>query len=161
MRGMVAKGLTAALCVGLGLSAARADDADGGDLRSLPPAKPSFWSSWGAKKDKPEVKKPSTSAADVPARAPANDPLAVQAREEGAYHRRLEVCDRLMEIAVKNNDDAMQERIQQLMDRAFEVYQQRTAARAVPAEADLAALTRSAASRTSETRTAAVREVKP
>ena len=38
----------------------------------------------------------------------------------------MEVCDRLMEVAIANNDDAMQSRIEQLKDRAWELYQQRT-----------------------------------
>ncbi len=54
-------------------------------------------------------------------------------RELAALDRRWEVCDRLMEIAVRTNDDVMQSQIEKLRDRAWDVYQQRIAALSVPA----------------------------
>ncbi len=49
-----------------------------------------------------------------------------RAREEVDYFRRLEACDRLMEIAIQRNDVAMQRQIDELQGRIQEVYNKRT-----------------------------------
>jgi hypothetical protein len=48
-------------------------------------------------------------------------------REEQDYFRRLEVCDRLMQEAVRNGDAEAQRRIEQQQDRIQELYNNRTA----------------------------------
>ena len=122
--------MAAALCAGLALAGARADDGDGGDLRALPPAKPSWWSGmFGGKEAKepaaPPAKKPAAEA--PPARPRADNPASIQEREQNAYIRRIMVCDELLAVADAKNDDALRERVYQLEDKAIEVYKQRTA----------------------------------
>ncbi len=48
-------------------------------------------------------------------------------REEQDYFRRLEVCDRLMQEAIRNGDAEAQRRIEQQQDRIQEIYNSRTA----------------------------------
>jgi hypothetical protein len=153
MRKLGAMGMAAALCAGLTLAAARADDGDGGDLRSLPPVKPSWWSGmFGGKKEIPEPERLPPVKAAPPRVAPAS-PATVQAREESALFRRLNVCDELLELADRKDDSAFREQVYQLMDRAWAVYQQRTSG-AAPRSIDEAALTRPGA----DARRAATRE---
>jgi hypothetical protein len=47
--------------------------------------------------------------------------------EEEKYLRRLVVCDKLRDIAEAANDSALQRRADELQNRAFEIYKQRTA----------------------------------
>ena len=141
MRKLGATSVAAVLCAGLTLATARADDKDGGDLRALPPPKPSWWSStFGGPKEPVESKK-AVPVEVAPARPPASDPITIQAREESAFHRRMEVCYDLLDLADKNGDDALREQVYQLMDKAWAVYQQRTAGPAAQ-KADEAVLTR-------------------
>jgi len=48
-------------------------------------------------------------------------------KEEQDYFRRLEVCDRLMQEAIRNGDAETQRRIEQQQDRIQEIYNSRTA----------------------------------
>jgi hypothetical protein len=126
---MLGVGVTAAvLLLGLTVSAASADDSDG-DLHSATPKPKSWWDGWFAPAAKPAEKKTDTVAAPVPA-APSPVELAAAARqrEKAAYFRRMAVCDQLMAVADLNNDDAMRKQIEQLKDRAWDLYQQRIAA---------------------------------
>lgn len=89
---------------------------------------------WGAR-GKPAAKKPEArdtrgskdrTAAAKPAAKPPT--LAEQrAVEEAEYRRRIDVCDRLMEIGLRTSDKTLQEQAQSLSERAWEVYTQRTA----------------------------------
>lgn len=129
----VGAGITAAVLLAALAASALAQDTDG-DLHSAPAqaqASKSWWTGWfgpSAKTDKPESKKTEAAAPPAPA-SPSPVELAAAARqhERAAFNRRMEVCDRLTEIAVQNNDTAMQSQIDQLRDRAWEVYQKRTA----------------------------------
>jgi hypothetical protein len=157
MRKLGATGMAAALCAGLALATARADDGDSGDLRSMPPVKPSWWTEmFGSKEKTPEPKKLAP-AAPTPPRVIRNDPASVQAREESALFRRLKVCDELFEVADKKDDEALREKIHQLTEKAWAVYQQRTAGIA-PRVADENALTRPATSAVDGTSQPAARE---
>jgi hypothetical protein len=121
--------------MGLAVSVGAAQEADG-DLRSLPPYKPSWWDGLLGR-DKVEEKKPAAppprhaappGPSEAPARPPAIDAAAVaRSRELAAYNRRLAVCDRLSQIAEDANDEATQRQVDQLKDRVWEVYKQRTA----------------------------------
>ena len=128
----VGAGITAAVLLAALAASALAQDTDG-DLHSAPPvpAAKAWWTGWfgpAAKTDKPESKKPEAAVPPAPA-GPSPVELAAAARqhERAAFNRRMEVCDRLTEIAVQNNDTAMQSQIDQLRDRAWEAYQKRTA----------------------------------
>jgi hypothetical protein len=125
---IVGSGMMAAvLLTGLAASAAWAQESDG-DLHSAAPRPKAFWEGWFAPAAKPVEKKPDKLAAPPAGPSAAEVAAATRKRELAAYSRRMEVCDRLMEVAVANNDDAMQARIEQLKDRAWELYQQRTGA---------------------------------
>lgn len=123
--------MAAALCAGLALASARADDGDGGDLRALPPSKPSWWSGMFGGKEAPPppppAKKQAAAEAPPPPKPKADDPASIQEREQNAYIRRIMVCDELLAIADAKNDDVLRERVYQLEDKAIEIYKQRTA----------------------------------
>ena len=125
---IVGKGMMAAvLLTGLAASAALAQESDG-DLHSSAPKPKAFWEGWFTPAAKPVEKKFDKLAAPPAGPTAAEVAAATRKRELAAYSRRMEVCDRLTEIAIGKNDDAMQARIEQLKDRAWELYQQRTGA---------------------------------
>lgn len=67
---------------------------------------------------------------DAPAKQTAPDVEsagAVRARELVTLQRRQAVCLRLKEIAVQTNDEALMQKAEQLEQRAWQVYEQRTA----------------------------------
>jgi hypothetical protein len=160
MRKLVATSIATALCAGLALTGARAGDTDAGDLHSLPPAKPSWWSGTSeAKEAAPDAKK-AQPAAVAPPSASGGTPLSHREREENAYWRRYDVCCDLLQIAEKTGDDAMRERVYQLMDKAWAVYQERTGVTATRA-ADAAALNRPAPTATDANGLAAAKDIAP
>jgi hypothetical protein len=57
---------------------------------------------------------------------PAVSPAAVRAQALANYLRRLEVCDRLRDIAVQKNDQELLDRVDQLETRSKDAYVQRT-----------------------------------
>ncbi len=127
----VGAGITAAvLLAGLAASAALAQDTDG-DLHSAAPTPKAWWTGWfgpADKTDKPEGKKTEAAVPPAPAApSPMDMAAAARRRERAAYNRRMEVCDRLTEIAVRTNNTDMQAQIDQLRDRAWDVYRKRTA----------------------------------
>ena len=124
--------MIAVLVSGLAASAAWAQETDG-DLHSEPPKPKAFWDGWFAPAAKPVEKKHDKIAAPPAGPTAADIALAMRKRELAVYSRRMEVCDRLMEVAIAKNDVAMQERIEQLKDRAWELYQQRTGATSISA----------------------------
>jgi hypothetical protein len=129
--GMVGKGMTVAvLLTGMAASAALAQQPDG-DLHSAAPKPKAFWDGWFTAAAKPAEKKPDALAAPPAGPSAAEIAAATRKRELASYSRRMEVCDRLMDVAVQNNDEAMQTRIEQLKDRAWNLYQQRTGGLAV------------------------------
>lgn len=155
--------IVAILCAGLALTAVRADDGDSGDLRSMPPVKQTWWSEMFGNKNKPETVKP-VMVESMPVRPTVADPMTVQAREESIFHRRMQVCDDLLEYADKKGDDAMREQVYHLMDRAWEIYQLRTggpAARVNSKAVDAAALTRPAQARPDVSRQASANTGSP
>jgi hypothetical protein len=70
------------------------------------------------KKDKPAAEKP-VSVVETAA--------TVRKREQEAWERRLQVCLRLMDLANQNNDDQLYRQAEELEQRAWAVYLQRTA----------------------------------
>lgn len=83
-------------------------------------------------------KKAGTAAQSVPAKLdkssqnveaetrPGETPAARQAREKADLVRRFAVCNKLEEIAIINNDDELRRRAEQLNDRAWTMYLNRT-----------------------------------
>lgn len=134
----VGAGLAAAvIAAGLAASAATAQQSDG-DLHSAPPKSKAIWDNWFKSADKADPPKADDAAPAAAGPSAADLALAARKQARADLDRRWEVCDRLMEIAVRNNDEAMQAQIEQLRDRAWEAYQRRDAAvsASVPAAAD-------------------------
>jgi hypothetical protein len=147
----------------MSVASASADDDDDADSRPKPPTRPAVrWSPYfarmfelkqpapakkPAKAQKEDVKKP---AAPPRPKAVIPSPTAQRAREEATLLRRLAVCDKLKEIAVRTNDTQLLHQAEQLDARAWANYSQRTgqlAAATVP-EADEKALEPPAGPRT-------------
>jgi hypothetical protein len=55
-------------------------------------------------------------------------------REEKAYFRRLEACDRLMQVAITKNDSPMQEKIITLQEKIQAVYNRKTSNLQLPTQ---------------------------
>jgi hypothetical protein len=131
MRRMGAGMTAVVLLAGLAASSASAQDTDG-DLHSATPQPKAWWDGWftpAAKPDKHEVKKSEPAVTPAPvAPSPIEAAAVARQRERADLNRRMEVCNRLTEIAVQNNDAAMKTQSDQLLERAWDLYQQRTAA---------------------------------
>lgn len=85
----------------------------------------SWWNSLTGKKEKqpePEVKDKESIQKSVV----GEQSRKVLHREEKAYFRRLESSDRLMQIAVKNNDMEMQNKLLDLQEKIQNVYTRKT-----------------------------------
>ena len=80
---------------------------------------PSWWSRlWGRGQPAP-AQKESSGKAEVKA------PPVIPSREKEIWMRRAEICQKLREIALSNNDDALLRKADQLDQRAWETYMQR------------------------------------
>jgi hypothetical protein len=123
MRKLAVEALAALLCAGLAASVAVADDAD----KDTPGTNKAGWlaGGWFASKPKVEAKKPVVKAPPVD-ETPPERAVDVRIHEQKAYLRRLQVCDRLLEIALDTNDAALQKQVEQLNQQAFDVYIKRT-----------------------------------
>ena len=122
MRKRMAWALGTALALGLGSTAVRADD----DPPPTPP-RPVQAGGWvGPFKDwNPPPPKPETKKKDPPAPPKPTIGEKVQAaryREQADLLRRMAVCDKLMEIAVRNNDADQIRKVEQLQERANNVF---------------------------------------
>jgi hypothetical protein len=101
-----------------------------GDLRSQPPQSAAWWDVWFAPAGpKPAAVKPVADGEKAVISAPTGveASAAVRRREQAAYLRRQAVCDRLRQVAVQSGDDALYQQAQDLEDRAWALYQDRTA----------------------------------
>jgi hypothetical protein len=84
--------------------------------------------------EKPAEKKPVKKEADkketdkkVKDKLAAESPAAIRAREQAAWERRSQVCLKLMDLANQQNDMDLYRRAEELEQRAWAVYLQRTA----------------------------------
>jgi hypothetical protein len=108
------------LALGLGASTVLADD-------DPPPPKPPTsgfvgpFKEWNKPAPKPEVKK---KVDPPPPRKPTitEQVQAARYREQADLLRRMAVCDKLMEIAVHNNDAELIRKVEQLQERANNLY---------------------------------------
>ncbi|HEV3447442.1 MAG TPA: hypothetical protein VG099_22565 [Gemmataceae bacterium] len=141
MRKLWAWGLATVLCAGLAASNARARDDDDDTSQAKPPPRPAIrWSHYFAGMEtytqpKPEAVKPAAKPKQQTAHKPAENPkpknpaheaASERAREEAILMRRLEVCDKLKEIALRTNDGELFRRAEVLDERARTTYAQRT-----------------------------------
>jgi hypothetical protein len=119
--------LSAVLASGLALSACSAQEADT-DYHSIPPPKPGWFSGWfgggGKSNAAPPTEDKKLNIDPATPRPALPDPIQGQRdREEKAMYRRLAVCDRLMDVAVRNDDRALQRKIEELTERVTTMYQ--------------------------------------
>src|SRR5205807_2713567 len=120
---LVCGGLAALLLAGLAVNAATAADDDDDDAPKKPAGiRLGYTGRFGKPRPPAEPKKPEPKQA-VSSPAPPPDP-ARRDREFNAYLRRSAACDRLMEIAVDTNNEAMQRQVEELSVRVWAVYQQ-------------------------------------
>jgi hypothetical protein len=122
MRGVGKKGMAAALVLGLAVSVGAAQDRDDGPK----PASSGKMAGWFGGKDKAEAKK---DPADRPLPGPSvvERAEAVRQRELKNYLRRIDVCDKLAQIAEDTNDQQLLSQVEEMKERVWAVYQQRTA----------------------------------
>ena len=142
MRKAAAWGLAATFAIGLGtgLAVAADDTTDATSSRSSAWAPTWQWkpfAGWfGSKEEKkPAEIKPAPKAEPV-AKTPTTPvkPASIvegavvrRSREEAVLLRRLRVCDKLKEIAIRTNDNGLLRRAEELEERAQTTYAQRTA----------------------------------
>jgi len=124
----------AAVVLGLTVSARAADDG------TAPSSGGHWWDKlnpFAAKKTEapqipPTVPVPANAAATTAARpgatAPAVKPIAVpRESEDDAFHRRLAVCDRLKQIAFSTDNKELEQQVEVLEARVYQVYNRRMA----------------------------------
>lgn len=124
--------VAAALIVGLGAAVAAADDADG-DAKAAS-AKSGWWSGWFG--DKPKAKTEKKSAVEDAPAVPSGVQMAVaeQQRQMNAALRRMQVCERLRQVAVQTGNADLERQANEMDARAWEVYRHQTAHLPVPAK---------------------------
>jgi hypothetical protein len=141
MRGLTTWALAIALGLGFVASAAADENSDSSNPRPERNPLGFHWSpmfahaaGWDQEPDAPKKpapkpkKTPAKKEAVAPKPAPAVDQGAAQrAREEAALLRRLAVCDKLKEIAIRTNDSDLLARVEALDERARAAYTQHTA----------------------------------
>lgn len=117
--------LAAALLLGLSASVATAQEMSTPEgVAATAAAKGSWWNFGGAKK-KADDKKPAPSP--PPGALRAERAALEQIRQMKAFLRRQEVCNRLQEIALENNDPEMERQAQLLDELNWQVYKKHTA----------------------------------
>jgi hypothetical protein len=135
-------GLGAALLITVSAPFARATDEDG-NSGSRPVLRPTerpglidklfnLGSAAPAKKSDAKASKKDSGDKDKAAAAPAT---TEQDRQEAALWRRIDVCDKLRQIALETNNNELDQLAQELDARARAVYTQRTARLKTPAQA--------------------------
>jgi hypothetical protein len=114
-------GCLAVLVLGVAFSVAEAQSRTG---KPAPAESSSWWSNLFGNKPKEDPKKQATPIKPVSA-SPADRALE-QDRLMKAYMRRLEVCDRIREVAHETNNDGLFEEANHLEDLAWKLYQGRS-----------------------------------
>ncbi len=139
MRGLRFLGLNMTLVVML-LSTNAVRSADGKNSETKgddSPAGNSTWFNWSLRqKEKSPAKKKATGGdkdagkkqeqAGKPDKEKEDEKTKLK-REQAAYLRRLAVCDRLREVALKTNDETLSQKAEQLEAQALAVYDKRIA----------------------------------
>jgi hypothetical protein len=121
MRKRMAWALAAGLAVGIVTTSVQADD----DPPPPPKAPPTGgwvgpFKDWNKPAPKPEAKKTDTPVPHKP--TIAEQVQAARYREQADLLRRMAVCDKLREIAVRTGDTELSRRVDQLEERANNVY---------------------------------------
>jgi hypothetical protein len=122
---LIAATVVAGVVATLGGTAAAADAHDDDEAS---PAKRTTWAlGWGdlfgKKKSKVRRADPAEEKVIRPAAAAEVGNLRRE-QELNAYMRRLRACDRLIDIALGNNDEEMLRQVEEMQDRVWAIYQQ-------------------------------------
>jgi hypothetical protein len=117
--------MAAVLLMGLGSAAARAEELDSDSKSNA--NKSSFWSGWFGDKPKPAAKTKPISTDEKPAPRAVDLAGAEQKRQMNAALRRAEVCLRLRQIALDTGNEDLQRLADELEERAWAIYRQKTA----------------------------------
>jgi hypothetical protein len=152
MRKLLAWGIAGVVFAGLAVASGRAGDDDDDNYQQKPAPRPFIrWSPYfagmnAAAPSKPDPVKAADrskketvkkSADNSKAKAVVDETAALRAREETTLMRRLEICDKLKEIALRTNDNDLFRKAEVLDEQARAAYTQRTAsARAGRFESD-------------------------
>jgi hypothetical protein len=113
-----------ALLLGLSASVAWAQEKPGPEDGAAAAASKGGWALWGSKKKADDKK---AAPLPPPGPSPAERAALEQVRQMKAFFRRQEVCTRLEEIALENNDPELERQAQLLGDLNWQVYRQHTA----------------------------------
>ena len=136
MRTLTQWTLTAALALGAAAAGAAAQEPGPGDA----PAESGWKIGWlarlfGSKKTdakKPAPKGPAPKVEDTEPQKALESAAAQLERERAELKRRQDVCDKLRLIGLRSGDETLIRRADQLDERAWALYKQRTGAPAVP-----------------------------
>lgn len=128
-------GLGMTLLIGLGVSAGAVRAGDEDDDRPAPRKVhygrgPGLMERIWMPSQKPQEKKTAEKKENPAAEKPApvvETPVMIRKREQDAWERRLQVCLRLMDLANQSGDDQLYRQAEELEQRAWAVYLQRTA----------------------------------
>lgn len=144
MRGLKRGIVGGVLLLGFGVCTVDAADREGrGRAQKAPAESESKWgwmnpANWFGSKEKPKEKPADAKRGKIgkkdagtgddlaPLPSPADEARSRRNREEADLLRRLAVCDQLREIAVRTDDQTLLQRVDELADRVFAVYTQRT-----------------------------------
>jgi hypothetical protein len=116
--------LAAALLLGLSASAATAQEMTTPEGVAAAAAAKGSWWSFGSKKKADDKK---AAPLPPPGPSPAERAALEQIRQMKAFLRRQEVCNRLQEIALENNDPELERQAQLLDELNWQVYKKHTA----------------------------------
>ncbi len=129
--------LAAALLLGLSASVATAQEMTTPEGVAAAAAAKGSWWSFGGKKKADDKK---VAPAPPPGPSPTERAALDQIREMKAFLRRQEVCNRLQEIALENNDPELERQAQLLDELNWQVYKRHTAGLPLGPAADEAVL---------------------
>jgi hypothetical protein len=124
MRKRIAWTLVVGLALGATANTVFADD----DPPPVRKGRESGWAGplkeWNKPAPKPKPKKEEPTPPPKP--TVADKVQAARYKEQADLLRRMAICDKLMEIAVKNNDSELMRRVEQLQERANNVFSEHT-----------------------------------
>ncbi len=143
MRKRIGGGLALILCLGLAALPGQAQRpaATGDDLTTQGAVDP-YYRAWAGRsaayrlaqqkqlqveREAREKEEKANASGGGGTKSPPTKSIAEQrAREQNALFRRIEICDRLRQLAVQSNDTALLREVDRLESQAFELYQKRT-----------------------------------
>lgn len=105
-----------------------------GSASTSTPKTKSWWNKGGAATKEPLSEADTNDKETASKSVVSEQNRKVLNREEKAYFRRLEACDRLMQVAITKNDNPMQEKILTLQEKIQAVYNRKTSNIQLPSQ---------------------------